>query len=169
MNKPDITKDMQKLPNRDNHYCFGCSPVNEHGLQMEFYTDRKMVYSDIIVPQHLCGWNSLVHGGVISTILDEIMSWGAIYLARRIIMTKTMTVDYLKPIQVGKKLHVQGSLIEKTSEREAVMEGEIFNEAGDLCARSRGTFALFTIEAIRKMKIMDEEDINALDQVFRQE
>ncbi len=166
MNSPKITKTMYKLPSRDNHYCFGCSPVNEHGLQMQFYTDEEMVYSDVIIPGHLCGWNSLAHGGVLSTILDEIMSWSAIFLLKRVIMTKSMTVDFKKPIKVGDKLHVKGSLIERINEREALMEGQIFNEKGELCAQSKGTFALFTIESIKKMNIMDRDDVEALEALF---
>ena len=59
-----------QLPNRRDHNCFGCSPVNASGLQMTFYANETAVFSKVTVPEHLCGWNNLVHGGVLSTILD---------------------------------------------------------------------------------------------------
>ena len=74
----ELTKDCKRLPNNETHNCFGCSPVNPSGLQMNFFADDSSVYSEVTVPKHLCGWNNLIHGGVLSTILDEIMSWAAI-------------------------------------------------------------------------------------------
>ena len=68
-----------KLPNTDINLCFGCGPDNKSGLQMEFFANSVTVYSNISVPEHLCGWSKIVHGGVVTTILDEIMSWSAFY------------------------------------------------------------------------------------------
>ena len=42
------------LPNRETHYCFGCSPANPSGLQMKFYTKDSSVFSRLTVPDHLC-------------------------------------------------------------------------------------------------------------------
>ena len=80
-----VINEFKELPNADTHNCFGCSPINAHGLQMKFYTDEESVFTWLSVPEHLCGWNNLVHGGVLSTILDEISchyllsdSWGLV-------------------------------------------------------------------------------------------
>ena len=67
----ELEKDSICLPNSKTHNCFGCSPINPSGLQMEFYANDSFVFSEVTVPQHLCGWNNLIHGGVLSTILDE--------------------------------------------------------------------------------------------------
>ena len=86
-----------QLPNSSDHNCFGCSPINKSGLQMKFYADDNTVYSDITVPDHLCGWSNITHGGVLTTILDEIMSWTALHFIKRITMTKTMEIEFIKP------------------------------------------------------------------------
>ena len=99
---------LKPLPNTDTHNCFACSPINHSGLHMEFFTNDRSVFSWITVPDHLCGWNNLVHGGVLSTILDEIMSWAAIYLLKRVTMTKSMTVDFLKPVYIDHELKAAG-------------------------------------------------------------
>jgi len=132
---------------------------------MRFFTDDKTVQSPVRVPDHLCGWSNLVHGGVISTICDEIMSWTALHLLRRIILTRTMTIDFIKPLFVGQDLRAEGQVIELVSDREARIEGRIFNHSGDLCARSQGTFALFTIEAIRRLNIIDPADLDAMEAI----
>ena len=86
-----------QLPNSSDHNCFGCSPINKSGLQMKFYADDNTVYSDVSVPDHLCGWSNITHGGVLTTILDEIMSWTALHFIKRITMTKTMEIEFIKP------------------------------------------------------------------------
>ena len=151
------------LPNLENHRCFGCSPANPHGLQMKFLAEDDAVISRLAVPDHLCGWNDVVHGGVVSTILDEIMSRAAIYLLGRVILTKSMQVDFLKPVFTGREITARGRVLEQTGEREAKIRGDLFDAAGTRCARSTGTFALFTPDAIRKFDFMDPELIDGLE------
>lgn len=151
-----IKENLKEIVSRDAH-CFGCSQKNPHGLKMRFYTDDTALYSWLNVPTHLCGWDGIVHGGVLSTILDEIMGWSAIYGLRRIVMTKTMTVDFFKPVYIGDKLRVEGRIVEKIGEREVILEGKIYKDDSILCAQTKGTFAVFTAKTIARMKIMPTE------------
>ena len=163
----DIKLDPYKrLPNSPNHNCFGCSPVNPSGLQMKFYKSESAVYSKVTVPDHLCGWNNLVHGGVLTTIMDEIMSWAAIYLLKRVPMTKSIAVDFLKPVYIGRALQVQGAVLEKTGKRDVLMEGRIFNEDDTCCARATGTFAVFSPAVARRLRITDNESLEWFEQIF---
>lgn len=150
------------IPNQRNHSCFGCSPRNDHGLQMTFLTDDAAVYSWLSVPRHLCGWDDIAHGGVVTTILDEIMSWSAIYLLDRFILTKSITIEFLKPVMTGRELAAAGRILEVVSEREAIMEGFLFNDEGALCSRTHGNFALFTPEAIKKTGLFSAEQVDAM-------
>ena len=86
---------------------------------MKFYTNEAAVYSKLIVPDHLCGWNNLVHGGVLTTIMDEIMSWAAIYLLQQVPMTKSIRVDFLKPVYVGNSLKAEGTVLERKGKHKA--------------------------------------------------
>lgn len=156
----------KQLPNDRGHRCFGCSPFNPHGLQMTFYANETAVYSKVKVPEHLCGWNNLVHGGVLSTILDEIMSWAALYLLKRVPMTKSMTVEFIKPVYIGRELNVRGTVLEKTAEREALMEGRIFNEEDVCCARASGIFAIFSPAVAKRLRISDDESLKWFERIF---
>lgn len=161
MKKENLTE----IISRDGH-CFGCSQKNSHGLKMRFYADDIVVYSWISVPDHLCGWNGIVHGGVLSTILDEIMSWSAIYNLRHIVMTKTMTIDFFKPVYIGEELRVEGRVIEQRGKREVIMEGRIYKNDDILCAQTRGTFAMFTAKAVKKMNIMPQEVLDGFGELL---
>ena len=74
--------------------CFACGKNNPEGLHMEFYTDEKSVFSKLVIPETKRGWDQVVHGGILSTILDEIMAWTAIYFTGSFMLTKNMTVNF---------------------------------------------------------------------------
>jgi len=134
---------------------------------MKFFVNEDSVFSPITVPEHLCGWNKLVHGGVISTILDEIMSWSAIYLLKKITVTKSMTIDYIKPIFVCRELKAEGKILEVGKKREASMEGFIYNSEGELCAKSTGKIALLTPDIAKRLGIMDDKEIKGFEPFLR--
>ncbi len=162
-------EDYTQLPNRGDHNCFGCSPVNTSGLRMTFYTDEAAVYSKLVVPHHLCGWNNLVHGGVLTTIMDEIMSWATIYLLKRIPMTKSISVDFLKPVYVGNPLKAEGTVLDKKGKHEALMEGRIYNKDDVCCARATGTFAVFSPAVAKRLSITDSESLKWFERIFNLE
>jgi len=156
---------LKQIPNSDDHQCFGCSPVNPSGLQMTFSTDETSVFSRIIVPEHLCGWSNLVHGGVLSTILDEIMGWAALYLLRRIILTKSMSVEFLKPVHMGGVLEAESKVLEIEGKHSVIMEGIILNAEGEVCTKSRGQFAVFTSAVAKRLRIADEQQLKWFDRI----
>ena len=155
-----------EIPNMDHNMCFGCGPANEHGLKMKFFGSENMIYSEIAVPDYLLGWNGVVHGGILSTILDEVMSWGAIFLARKFILTKSMTVNYHKPVYVGDMLRIESEIKERISEREALMTGRLFNSKGELSVSSTGLMALMDMAYIKKLGIMKDKDIEEFQMVI---
>ncbi len=158
-------ENLKEIISRDGH-CFGCSQQNVHGLKMRFYADAAVVCSWLSVPDHLCGWNGVVHGGVLSTILDEIMSWSAIYNLHHIVMTKTMTVDFFKPVYIDEELRVEGRVIEQTGKREVIMEGRIYKDGDTLCAQTHGTFTMFTAKMVKRMNIMPAEVLDGFGELI---
>ncbi len=159
-------ENLRLLPNRENHYCFGCSPSNPSGLAMEFHTDGVKVYSWVTVPGHLCGWQNLVHGGVLSTILDEIMGWCAMHSLKRFTLTKAMEVRFLKPVRVQDPLMAEASIVDVRNDREVMVEGSITNGQGEIATTANGFFALFTPQAIRRMGLFDEDALRNVESLF---
>jgi len=159
-------KKLRELPNSRNHNCFGCSPSNSFGLQMKFLTDGTAVYSQLEVPEHLCGWSNIVHGGVLTTILDEIMSWSAIHLLKQIALTRTLTVEFVKPVPVGRALRVEARVREADGKNDAVTDGVIYDSRGDACARATANFKVFSPAVARRLGIADEATIQWFERIF---
>ncbi|HHP7235567.1 MAG TPA: PaaI family thioesterase [Desulfobacterales bacterium] len=154
--------DYKLLPVQDDHMCFACGPANPAGLHMRFLAGRDRVVSRLTIPGHLRGWSNLVHGGVLSTILDEIMSWTAIHLLRRVILTKSMTVNFKKPVYVDTPVKAEGRILRVNAEREAIMEGLLYSPENQLSASATGTFVLIKPRVALKMGIVDETALQGL-------
>ena len=134
---------------------------------MKFEAENDAVYSALIVPEHLCGWNGLIHGGVITTILDEIMSWSAIHLLKKLVMTKTMTVDFIQTLHVGDQLTARGKIINVSTKHEANIEGVLYNSNNELCAKSTGTFATFSPKVAKRLGIIRDERAEWISQLLK--
>ena len=159
-------KDCYDLPNSTDHYCFGCSPVNPSGLQMKFSANNDTVFSRITIPDHLCGWSNIAHGGVITTILDEIMSWAALHFLKRITMTKSMNIEFIKPVYIRNSLNAEGKVFKQTGKHDAVMKGILYNEKGDACAKSTANFAVFSPKVAKRFGIADDTSLKFFEDIF---
>ncbi len=157
---------LKELPRSGNHNCFGCSPINPSGLRMRFFSDNRAVYSRLTVPEHLCGWSNIVHGGVITTILDEIMSWSAIYLLKRIALTHSISVEFVIPVKVGHELMAEGRVKQTDGRSDAVTEGVLIDASGKVCAHSTARFKVFSPAVARRLKIADEASIRWFEGIF---
>ena len=158
---------LHRLPNLDNHHCFGCSPINPNGLGMEFYAMDNAIASWIVVGEQYCGWHGVVHGGIIAAMLDEIMGRGAFYLLKRLVMTKSIVLDFLKPVATGKEIRVEGRVRDGADERNAVMEGVLYNHQGQPAARATGHFKLFSVETLRRQGGMDDINLLAIENLIQ--
>jgi uncharacterized protein (TIGR00369 family) len=159
-------KDIYKLPNSTDHHCFGCSPVNPAGLRMKFFANQDTVFSKVTIPDHLCGWSNIAHGGVLTTILDEIMSWAALHFLKRITMTKSMNIEFIKPVYIRNPLKAEGRVQTVTGKHDAVMEGILYNEHGEACAKSTANFAIFSPKVAKRFGIADDTSLKFFENVF---
>jgi len=131
---------MKKLAT--SSYCFVCGRLNEIGLHLEFYSPEPgKVEAVTTVDKRFQGYPGVVHGGIISAILDEI-SGRAVMMDEpgketRFLVTARLDVRYRRPVPTGEELQVRGHLIKDTG-RVATVKGEIFNQAGLLLAEAEG-------------------------------
>lgn len=146
--------------------CFGCGTENSHGLQMCFESNGEMIRSKVIMEPRFRGWGSLIHGGILSTMLDETMGWTAVCLTGRFVLTRTMQVAFRRPVRIGAVLTVTAYIQEQVRDKRALVVAEIHDETGDLCASSEGGFALFSKKQFLRMQIVPEEDIATMEAVI---
>ena len=73
------TKMMKKIINpwldHPEYNCFGCCPDNPIGLHLEFYEDGDYIVSTWHPGHNYQGWIDTMHGGILSTLIDEVCGW----------------------------------------------------------------------------------------------
>jgi uncharacterized protein (TIGR00369 family) len=134
---------------RPNH-CFACGKDNPQGMRLKFYLDEEArhAFCKFKLARRFQGPPGHAHGGIIATILDEAM--GKINkLSNVIALTKSMNIEYVKPVPLGKQLTVIGRA-QSINGREHINLAEISNEKGELLARSIGMF--IAIDAAKMFK-----------------
>src|SRR5216684_4174106 len=62
---------------RFDGHCFGCGPLNEAGLQLEFTPGPDGSVAEFVVPDRFQSWSGMAHGGVTALLLDEAVGWAA--------------------------------------------------------------------------------------------
>jgi uncharacterized protein (TIGR00369 family) len=130
--------------------CFGCGGGNIHGMRLAFELDeanQRVVGRFRLGPKYQ-GATGFIHGGIIATVLDEVMSKVSRFSNVRAV-TAELAVEYLKPVRVDEELRVEGFCIRRNG-RDLYHEGEIRNTAGTVLARGRGRFVIIDPERYNK-------------------
>jgi uncharacterized protein (TIGR00369 family) len=125
---------------RDNR-CFVCGQDNPHGLRLAFaYPEPGRAETDLVIPDRFSGWERLTHGGLLATLLDEAMAHACISREGNAV-TVEITVRFLKPVEVGRRVRVCGR-VGLVKGRVVETEGEILNPQGQVVARGQARFLL---------------------------
>lgn len=92
----------------NNNYCFVCGKKNPYGLQVqpEVKDDGAAVYIECTPPKHMQGWADILHGGIISTLLDEAITHIGIETFDGPAVTAQLEVRFRNPAPTGVKLLV---------------------------------------------------------------
>lgn len=133
---------IESIPKLIGHNCFACGTANPIGLKLNFYRQGEHVCSDITLGKNYEGWENMAHGGVASTLLDEVMSWAVIYFRRVFFVTRRVKIKYIRPVPLHKLLTVKGKMIEGENKRLFRAKGLIQDEDKNILTRAEATFAI---------------------------
>ena len=98
---------------KDFDRCFVCGSKNPIGLKLKFTQEKKGVRSEFTIGELYQGWTGVVHGGIISCILDEAMSYATLH-AGVDTLTARMQTRFKRPLQTGQPLVVTARVTRKT-------------------------------------------------------
>ena len=147
---------MRKIRNpflsRDDYSCFGCSPKNECGLQLEFFEDNDEVVSFWEPQKHFEGFDNVLHGGIQATMMDEVAAWEVFIHVKTGGMTTKMEIQYKKTVYTNKGKITIRAKVREMIKNIAVVDCYIYDGENTLC--SQGEVYYFTYpEAIAKKKL----------------
>jgi len=108
-NWPKISVDIDK----DFDMCFACGQKNPIGLKLDFVKEGKGVKAEFTPTKLHQGWSGLVHGGIIGCILDEAMSYAALFSGVNS-LTARMQTRFRRPLQTDEPLIITARVTKKT-------------------------------------------------------
>ncbi len=94
------------------HACFACGTLNAHGLHLVLNVADDTCWTELTLRPEFQGWEGIAHGGIVATILDEVMGW-ALASADAWGYTAKMSIEYKRPVPVGAHLRGEGRLVER--------------------------------------------------------
>ncbi len=93
--------------------CFACGQENPIGLKLRFKWDGRTATTEFTPSELHQGWWGIVHGGIISCLIDEATSYATLF-DKMTTVTARMEVRLLSPIPINQRLLVAGSIVKKT-------------------------------------------------------
>jgi uncharacterized protein (TIGR00369 family) len=129
-----------------DHQCFGCCPSHSIGLKLSFFVDEEWVVTYWKPDALLTGYKNVIHGGIQSTLMDEVAAWVVYVKVGTAGVTSRMEVRYRKAVLVSNnKLTIRGKVVE-ANRRIAKIHVEILDEALQICAEALVEYFLYTPE-----------------------
>ena len=140
---------MKKQPN--SQMCFACGLENPIGLKMAFYEDDGgRVVANFTTRDEHQGYPGVVHGGIVTALLDEVLGRVAI-ASERWMVTGRLSIRFRQPVPVGETLTIVGEAV-TWKKRTLEARGEIRLANGQLGAEAIGTFLEIPPERVEGME-----------------
>ncbi len=125
------------LPSYDT--CFVCGKKNPIGLRLCLYVENGQVKAEFRPREELCGFSGILHGGIVSCVVDEGLWWSSAVASGRLVVTKDLRVNYIRPLTLRKTYIVEADPARADGEF-YVCKGRITDRAGSTCAEGEGTY-----------------------------
>lgn len=128
---------MNWLPTYKN--CFVCGQESPVGLKSRFHTDGEKVWTEFEATPEYEGYKGVIHGGIITALLDETMGKAICAVYDILAMTGKLEIRFRQETRVGRKLLVEGWVI-SCKGRFYETKGTVRDDAGEVLAEAKGMF-----------------------------
>ena len=120
----------------DDHFCFVCGKNNPDGLRIKFeYPAPGTCRAEFTPPKKFQGWQGILHGGIVSTLLDEALAHAVGGPVRggggSGAVTAEITVRFKRPVRIGQPVVLEGTVLSdkgRVVECESVLKDNDGNE-----------------------------------------
>lgn len=136
---------MIQLPHTSG--CLVCGRENPHGLKMDLHVEPEtgLVRAEFTPTEHHAGFERIVHGGLIATVLDEAMVWAATWRVKRFCLCGELIVRFRQGAAPGQLLKIEAS-VETSRPRLVETAGKVFDGTGKLLVTAQGKYVPVTPE-----------------------
>lgn len=157
---PSQTVSSQAAPKRrgglrgfefEPHHCFACGELNESGLHLELHADAEGCWTELTLDSKFQGWDSVAHGGIVGTLLDEVMAWSVIGRDTWGV-TARLNLAFKQPVPVGKPIRAEGWVTDDRRRTIHTAGRVIDRETGAVLATGEGVFMAVPPDQLERLK-----------------
>lgn len=130
--------------------CFGCAPGHPIGFQLRFARRGDDVVTRFVPGERYQGPPGVMHGGLVTTLADEIAAWTIVALKGRFGFTVALEARLSKAVRVGVEVEGRGR-IESETPRFTKIAVEL-HQAGAVCLK--GTFTFVVLDEAGAEKVI---------------
>ena len=147
------------IPPGYEHYCFACSKSNPIGLKLRFFVNKSTgeLVSRYVVPKEFCGFPKYSHGGILTTLVDELMAHVTYFKFGRYGITKSIDVKFIRPVLIGEPIFILSKVtnsVEGKAGKEIYANAKIFSgndSSGKLSVSSDGVLVILPDDRFKKL------------------
>jgi acyl-coenzyme A thioesterase PaaI-like protein len=123
-------------------YCFGCGSANPKGLGLQHTTQGEYVVTEFTPQDEHQGWPGIVHGGVMETLLYEVLE-NHPFLRGDVAMMRTMSTSFRRPARIGDRI-VARSWLKARNGKEIEVAAELKAEGGTVLTEGSATMVVLS-------------------------
>jgi acyl-coenzyme A thioesterase PaaI-like protein len=122
----------------DDRYCICCGEKNPLGFKMKFRFEKEKILSETVVPKEYQGFTDVVHGGILGTLLDELIV-NLYWLKGEKVVTAEYQIRLKAPCPVNQKIFLSAWAVEAkrrlhyTAAEARLADGTLVAEATAKC------------------------------------
>ncbi|HEY1174219.1 MAG TPA: PaaI family thioesterase [Verrucomicrobiae bacterium] len=151
---------MKTLPH--TRCCFVCGSQNPVGMNLRFTVDDNGVHTVFTPCKEHVGFSRTIHGGILATVLDEIMAWACIAQGGQLAYCAEMTTRFLNVVRPGDEVFATAKIVENKRGKLFLAESELKTKDGTVLVIGTGKYLAIKGDALEEMKadlVADSGDI----------
>lgn len=126
-------------------YCFGCGEKNPIGLHLDFEPVEDKVSAKKIISREYQGYSNVVHGGIVTTLLDEAMGSFIQKKYNEQAMTGRIEIRYKHPTPIDTELKIYAW--QESQRRNIIsMKAAVETPDGTITAEATAKFAVVSLK-----------------------
>ena len=133
------------------HNCFACGSLNASGLHLDLHVDGERCWTTIELAGRFQGWDGIAHGGIVCTLLDEVMAWSVVEHDNWG-LTARLSVEFKRPVPLETPIRAEG-WVTRTRRRLITTAGRVVDPATDaILATAEATYVAAPEDRKKELK-----------------
>jgi acyl-coenzyme A thioesterase PaaI-like protein len=142
------------------HNCFACGTLNTNGLGLVLHLEPDRCWTELELDRRFEGWDGIAHGGISSTILDEVMAWSLVG-GDNWGVTARLAVEFRRPVPIETRVRAEGWITH--SRRRVVDTAARMVDVASGIELATATGVYVAADATRKRELQERYGFRRLD------